>query len=51
MTCFWDGILKSLKKDDLDFVNYKDKKSPVQFIRFLKIIVNEWKMFYGKIKH
>ena len=36
MTCFWDGILKSLKKDDLDFVNYKDKKSPVQFIRFLK---------------
>jgi len=36
MTCFWDGILKSLKKDDLDFVNYKDKKSPDQFIRFLK---------------
>ena len=36
MTCFWDGILKSLKKDDFDFVNYKYNKSLKNFIIFLK---------------
>ena len=36
MTCFWDGILKSLKKEDLDFVKYKLPKTPKHFIEFLK---------------
>jgi len=36
MTCFWDGILKSLKKDDLDYVGYKKSKTPNEFITFLK---------------
>ncbi len=36
MTCFWDGILKSLKKDDMDYVGYKKSKTPKDFILFLK---------------
>lgn len=36
MTCFWDGILKSLKKEDLDYVEYDQPKSPFHFIQFLK---------------
>jgi len=36
MTCFWDGILKSLKKEDLDYVEYDQHKSPLHFIQFLK---------------
>lgn len=36
MTCFWDGILKSLKKEDLDYVEYNQPKTPLHFIQFLK---------------
>jgi len=36
MTCFWDGILKSLKKEDLQYCNYKEPKNPKNFIIFLK---------------
>jgi len=36
MTCFWNGILKSLKKEDFDFVKYNNVKNPVNFIKFLK---------------
>jgi len=35
MTCFWDGILKSLKKDDFDFIG--ESKNPNHiFINMLK---------------
>ena len=36
MTCFWDGILKSLKREDFDFVGYKQGKNPEKFISFFK---------------
>ncbi len=36
MTCFWDGILKSLKQDDLNYVKYNKPKKPIHFITFLK---------------
>ena len=36
MTCFWDGILKSLKKEDFDFIGYNSLKKPKEFITFLK---------------
>jgi hypothetical protein len=36
MTCFWDGIIKSLKKEDFDYVKFDKSKSPVNLINFLK---------------
>lgn len=36
MTCFWNGILKSLKKDDFDFIGHNMIKDPIHFIHFLK---------------
>ena len=35
MTCFWDGILKSLKKDDFDFIG-ESKKDNYKLIEMLK---------------
>lgn len=35
MTCFWDGILKSLKKDDFDFIG-ESKKNNYKLIEILK---------------
>ena len=36
MTCFWNGILKSLKKEDFDFIGYDMITDPLHFIHFLK---------------
>tara|TARA_B100000795_G_scaffold264804_1_gene245775 strand:- start:6257 stop:6649 length:393 start_codon:yes stop_codon:yes gene_type:complete len=36
MTCFWDGILRSLKKEDFDYVSYNEPKTQLNFINFLK---------------
>jgi hypothetical protein len=36
MTCFWDGILRSLKKDDFDYIQYRLSKRPTDFIQYLK---------------
>ena len=35
MTCFWDGILKSLKKDDFDFIG-EIKETNYKFVELLK---------------
>ena len=36
MTCFWDGLLRRLTKDDWKFVNHKVITSPKMFVGFLK---------------
>mgnify|MGYP001291128393 FL=1 len=35
MTCFWDGVMKSLNKNDFDLINEK-KSSHIELIRMLK---------------
>ena len=35
MTCFWNGVLKSLNKNDFDFINETKKNTPC-FIELLK---------------
>ena len=45
MTCFWDGIMKSLNKNDFDLINEK-KSSNSELIAMLKRLT-----FYGKIKN
>tara|TARA_B100000795_G_scaffold19451_2_gene12934 strand:+ start:97 stop:492 length:396 start_codon:yes stop_codon:yes gene_type:complete len=35
MTCFWDGIMKSLNKNDFDLIN-ETKNNNIEFIKMLK---------------
>ena len=37
MTCFWDGIIRSLTKDELSIIGkFKKKPKPTQFAKLLK---------------